>query len=91
MKIITPFIIVGMLACAGGCSWKTYSHEPQSLPYKGAALHNMKLGRGYQAEGRYEMARDRFMQALALAENEDMKDAIIQELDATDKLIRTQR
>jgi hypothetical protein len=90
MKYLS-IVLVFMLFAVGGCSWVKRNPEPQALPYKGTALHNMKLGRGYQAEGRYELARDRFLQALALAEHEDMKDAVIKELEATDKLIRSQR
>ena len=65
--------------------------QPEALPYHGHALHNFHLGRKYQAEGRYEMARDRFLQALATAEDTDMRMRLAKEIQATDKLIKLQR
>jgi len=70
-----------------GCS----KPQAEAVPYHGYALHNFHLGRKYQAQGRYEMARDRFLQALATAEDADMRASLAKEIQATDKLIRLQR
>ncbi|MDY7001336.1 MAG: hypothetical protein SVS15_06100 [Thermodesulfobacteriota bacterium] len=65
--------------------------QAEAVPYHGHALHNFHLGRKYQAQGRYEMARDRFLQALATAEDADMRARLAREIQAADKLIELQR
>ena len=60
-------------------------------PYNGNALHNFYMGRQYVAEGRYELAREHYLLALASAREEAMRDALVAELQSVDRLIKTLR
>ncbi|UZP67851.1 hypothetical protein N1030_02430 [Desulfovibrio mangrovi] len=60
-------------------------------PYNGNALHNFYMGRQYVAEGRYELAREHYLLALASAREETMRDALVAELQSVDRLIKTLR
>ncbi len=79
------------LLLAGCDGLMTAKPRPEAVPYDDAALYNFQLGRHYQSRGRLEMARDRFLQALATARNPDMRQRAAEEIEATDRLIRTQR
>jgi len=76
-----------------GCGWMSQGpkQRPEAVPYDDAALYNFQLGRHYQSRGRLELARDRFLQALATADNPDMRERAAREIEATDRLIRSQR
>ncbi|MGE4299352.1 MAG: hypothetical protein AB7E47_15155 [Desulfovibrionaceae bacterium] len=62
-----------------------------SMPYHEHALYNFQLGRGYMAQGRYELARERYLLALAVARDDAMRMRLSEELDAVDRLILSQR
>lgn len=61
------------------------------IPYDGNALQNYYMGREYIAYGRYELAREHYLLALASAQREDLRDSLEYELDAVDKMIQTMR
>ena len=86
LTCVAALMLLGPVALTG-CA----KPQAEAVPYHGYALHNFHLGRKYQAEGRYEMARDRFLQALATAEDTDMRMRLAKEIQAADKLIRLQR
>ena len=65
--------------------------EVMAVHYHGYALYNFQLGRGYMAGGRYELARERFLLALASAENDALRRDAVSELEIVDRLIRSQR
>ncbi len=92
MKTFIPAL--ALAAILSGCADKAPvmpNETAESVPYHELALRNYALGRQYQAEGRFELARDTFLQVLATANNEDMIMRLQGELDATDKLIVSQR
>ncbi len=67
--------------------------EPQvmAVQYNGHALYNFQLGREYLAGGRYELARERFLLALASSKNDALRRDAVTELETVNRLIRSQR
>jgi hypothetical protein len=67
--------------------------EPTVLaaPYHEHALYNFRLGRTYMAEGRYELAKERYLLALSVSRNEELRERLAAELDGVEKLLKTQR
>lgn len=91
-------IILCLMAsfAAPGCSFSvgpTGSEETAmaGAPYHEAAMQNLILGRRYMSQGRYELARERFMLGLAAARNEEMRQTLAQDLNAADLMVRSQR
>ncbi len=62
-----------------------------AAPYSGNALQNFYIGRQYVAQGRYELAREHYLLALASAREEAMRDTLVTELQTVDRLIKTLR
>lgn len=62
-----------------------------SVPESDEALHNWHQGRTYQAEGRYELAREHYLLSLAAARSDDVRDALAREVDVVDRQIKTLR
>lgn len=87
-----------LLRCAGVCGFllacacgSYFSSESTTIVHNSAAsIHNLQLGRKYVAEGRYELAREHYLFALA-ASDEMNKDMIADELHAVDLMVKTQR
>lgn len=77
-----------LLACACGSLWG--SQSTTTVHNSAASIHNLQLGRQYVAEGRYELAREHYLFALA-ASDETNKDIIAQELHGVDLMVKTQR
>ena len=55
------------------------------------ALANWHNARYFQAQGRYELAREHYLLALAAARTDDVRNALGQELYAVDLQIKTLR
>jgi len=66
-------------------------HEARSVPYHENSVNNLALGRYYQAQGRFVLARETFLHGLATARNDEMKERLAAELEATDRLILSNR
>lgn len=62
-----------------------------AAPYDANALHNFYVGRQFVAQGRYELAREHYLLALASAREEAMRDTLVAELQNVDRLIKTLR
>lgn len=62
-----------------------------AAPYNANALNNFYMGRQYVAQGRYELAREHYLIALASAREGDMRDSLVTELKVVDRLIKTLR
>lgn len=81
--------MAGLLtACACGSLFG--SQSTTVVQSSAASIHNLQLGRKLVAEGRYELAREHYLFALA-ASDESNKDVIAQELHAVDLMVKTQR
>lgn len=78
-----------------GCSLPGMGSGPRSaphpVPYSEHSLRCLALGRQYQAQGRFELARETFMHGLAAARDDDMRESLAQELEATDRIILSNR
>ncbi|MFV0350040.1 MAG: hypothetical protein ACK5JO_15815 [Halodesulfovibrio sp.] len=101
-RLIALFMMLAALLTLEGCAMldglvsKPAPPAPPApgvvvAPYNGNALHNFYMGRQYVAEGRYELAREHYLLALASAREETMRDALVAELQSVDRLIKTLR
>lgn len=96
MNIKGFLLMLAVATLLSGCSlsWPTWSKPAQGahvLPYHENSVNCLALGRHYQAQGRFELAREAFMNGLATARNEDMRHRLAQEIESTDRLILSQR
>lgn len=66
-------------------------HEPHAVAYNQNSVQSLALGRHYQAQGRFELARETFLHGLATARDQEMKETLAAELEATDRLILSNR
>ncbi|MCK9239859.1 hypothetical protein [Desulfocurvus sp.] len=93
----TPLLAAALLALLlGGCSlWQAVAPAPKAAPHPVAyhehAVRCLALGREYQAQGRHELARETFMHGLAAARDDAMRDTLARELEATDRIILSNR
>lgn len=85
------------LLTLGGCSnlLETIgfapNYEPHGVPYHENSLNSLAQGRQYQTQGRYELARETFLQGLATARDKDLRARLAEEIEATDRLILSRR
>ena len=91
MHLRATLLTLTLALALSGCSVLQPSTQAEVLPEHESTLANFTLAREYQTQGRLEMARDRYMQALATARNPEFKTRIVEELEAADRQIRTQR
>ena len=96
MNLKTYILALLAAAALSGCSILESvdlgpRHEAHALPYHENSLSSLELGRHYQAAGRYELARETFLQGLATARHDDMKMRLASELEATDRLVLSSR
>lgn len=62
-----------------------------AVNYSDEALHNYKQGKYYSSAGRYELAREYYLMAMASAADPLLQEAISHDLAAVDYMIRMQR
>ena len=84
ITLFTIFVI-GMTACS------RHESEVAAAPYSYESLYNYQMGKNYLAEGRYELAKERFTLALAANRNPEMQDTLVHELEAVNMMIQTLR
>ncbi|MDR0339311.1 MAG: hypothetical protein LBH65_03425, partial [Desulfovibrio sp.] len=60
-------------------------------PYNANCLWNLQMGKNYMAKGRYELAREHLLLALAASDNVETRNVIAHELNSVDLMIQTQR
>jgi tetratricopeptide (TPR) repeat protein len=89
--LLLAAICLAALAC--GCNGAVTSPPPVTTQraYDANAVYNYALGRRYQAEGRYELAREHLLQALAMSEDEELRNLVVRDIEAADKAIRSRR
>jgi hypothetical protein len=80
--ILTTALI---LSAVSGCAKYT------GLPETGSTLANWRTARNYQADGRFELARQYYVLALADARTPDSQIALRQELEAVERQIEAMR
>ena len=93
MKRLIPLVmlllLVGNLA---GCSLQSYFSSDRTVvvQHDQNSLWNMQLGREYAAAGRYELAKEHYLMALA-SSTQETRPVILHELQAVDMMIQAQR
>lgn len=89
--IVSICLLAASLLLFGGCAEKK-SPEPEApAPTYTAAQQNYMLGHQLVAAGRFELAREHLLMALASAEEDDFKLRITTDLAAVDRMLRTTR
>ena len=100
LKVLRVVCLYGMLCfgmlLAAGCA--SVSSEQQenmaaaaAVPYSAVCLHNYQLAQYYAMAGRYELAKEHYLLALAAAENPRLRGILASELEGVDKMIYTTR
>lgn len=91
--LLLAFFLASLSGCAYVRAWDAAqpSSKEAVAPYHEEALYNFALAREYQAEGRYELARERLLLALAVARDETFKLRLAQEVEAVDRMLLAKR
>ena len=98
--VMRHLIRIFLLACAfscmallAGCSMKSWFSDERTVvvDHDPNSLWNLKVGRDYVAQGRYELAKEHYLMALASSNDHELRNVITQELAAVDLMIQTQR
>ncbi|MDL2267058.1 hypothetical protein LJC46_03610 [Desulfovibrio sp. OttesenSCG-928-G15] len=76
-------LLILLILLMAGCSSKN--------PSQNDAEWHMYLGQSYAAKGRYELAKEHLLMALAANDIPERRDAIFRELKNVDTYILTQR
>lgn len=96
---IKAFLAATFVACIlSGCSGLNLDFmkseadaEPHALAYHENSLNCLALGRHYQSQGRFELARETFLHGLATSRDKEMQKRLAAEIEATDRLIMSNR
>lgn len=92
MQLRASLLALSLALSLAGCGlFERPRPQAEVLPEHENSLANFALAREYQTQGRLELARDRYLQALATARNPELKTRIVEELEAADRQIRSQR
>lgn len=92
MHLRAYLLVLALALALSGCGrQQPPTTQAEVLPEHENTLANFTLAREYQTQGRLEMARDRYLQALATARNPEFKTRIVEEQEAADRQIRSQR
>jgi len=68
-----------------------YTADSLVVGYNADSLRNYKAGRDFSAAGRYELAREHYLLALASANDPVLREALARELDSIDLMIKSLR
>ena len=93
MKRLIPLVMLLLLAGSlAGCSLQPYFSSDRTVvvQHDQNSLWNMQLGREYAAAGRYELAKEHYLMALA-SSTQETRPVILHELQAVDMMIQAQR
>ena len=82
--ILIPLFAILLL----GCGVKDTEPVP---PHNSNSLWHLQLGRDYAGQGRYELAREHLLMALASNSDPRMRHLLTHELKSVDAMIKTQR
>ncbi len=94
MKALPLFFFLALTV--SGCSRSSlYSavtgEQIAVIPYDPNCLSHWQQGREYVAQGRYELAREQYLMALAASNTEETSTQLSHELHSVDMMITTQR
>ncbi len=94
LKTRLPGLCLAALVLAfAGCSVFNSSPEKSAaaVAYSDQSLYNYKQGQYYASAGRFELAKEYYLLALAATSDPEMQDAISRDLEAADAAILIQR
>lgn len=91
MKEYMMLLLVAFLFA--GCSKSAHFSGDRAVltNYDANCLWNLQVGRDYVAQGRYELAREHYLLALASSGDPETRQLIGHELQSVDTMIKTQR
>ncbi len=85
-------VLLSCLALCGCTRSKYFSgDEVVVAPYDSSSLWNLQVGRDYAAQGRYELAKEHYLLALASSSDVETRAIIAHDLKSVDMMIKTQR
>lgn len=85
-------LLVLLLALLSACSSPMTPRQRFAVPpYHGNTLSNFTVARLYMSQGRYELARQHLLLALATSRDEDMRTRLATELESVEMMIATMR
>lgn len=86
--------LINLPLSAGCASIPGFGEPPLDtmvLPYSSEALRNYRAGRDLASAGRFELAREHYLLALAGTRDPDLQDALDRELESVNLIIQTLR
>jgi hypothetical protein len=93
MKRFAVLVLPCLLLLTGGCGITSYVSNERVVvtPQDPNCLWQLQQARQYVAQGRYELAKEHYLMALAACKDGESNETVAQELKATDLMIQTQR
>jgi hypothetical protein len=90
--LLCLLLILPFAGCSPGAVLSRFSNERVVVvPHDPNSLRNMKLGREYASAGRYELAKEHYLMALAASSDAETQRIVSHELRAVDLMIQAQR
>ena len=91
--LVLALTLAALTAGCSGCSIFQSSPDKSAaaVAYSDQSLYNYKQGQYYASAGRFEIAKEYYLLALAATTDPEMQDAISRELEAADAAILIQR
>ena len=90
--ILSAALILSLALFLTACSpFGIFDPEMASVPYSPETLYNLDRARAFSAEGRYELAKEHYLLALAANRNPNLQDTLATELHSVDMMIKTVR
>lgn len=90
MKFCTIFLLTFIL-CGCASARQQAASDVTVTPYDAYCLRNMWLAKDFISQGRFELAREHYLLALAASKDAETKNAIARELAGVDMMIKTAR
>jgi len=87
-------IVLCLAPLVAACSKKEYKQPGYGIatvPYHEATLQNIMISRQYMAQGRYELAKERLLLAMAASRDGAMRARLAEEIATVDMMIKTVR
>ena len=82
--LLIPLFTVFLLGCGN-------KHTEPVAPFNSNSRWHLQLGRDFAAQGRYELAREHLLMALASNADPMLRGMLTHELKSVDAMIKTQR
>lgn len=83
-------VLIGLTLAAALTGWGCGTHVT-SIPESSQTMASWQQARNYQAQGRYELAKQYYQIALAGARSIESQTALEREIEAADRMLQTLR